>query len=219
MTVIPAPPTARDRADRTARWHNLPQLDTLWQQRHLADPDRGDGHDTDGVAGDCARAVWATLAGDQLDDVPHFADYPDGYDPDTDPLVDEHGGLYARRIRRWALARFGQDVAWYDWTDHLGGRPRIHTAHGHPWTGWCAVSGDSPRGPFAHLVVGLYTWHPTGRPGRLAPTVEIVHDPHPSGAGLARITQVEVLVPAGIPGYPDPPALDDEHPTVVAVGG
>jgi len=47
--------------------------------------------------------------------------------------------------------------------------------------GYCILAGKSPRGDFAHAVVG---WG-----------MQVVHDPHPSRAGIVTCTEVIVLVP------------------------
>lgn len=79
-----------------------------------------------GNVGDCHRACIASIFEVALADVPHFVDYPDGYDADDDPLTDEHGALWFRAMRRWLrTAPHGVelDVGYYDdldaITDHL----------------------------------------------------------------------------------------------------
>ena len=44
-------------------------------QRVIADPQRGDGHDHTGNQGDCYRACLAMLAGTTLEQAPHAARY------------------------------------------------------------------------------------------------------------------------------------------------
>ena len=47
-------------------------------QRVLADPARGDGHNADGVPGDCWKACVASLLGiEDYDSVPHFVTFDD----------------------------------------------------------------------------------------------------------------------------------------------
>lgn len=59
--------------------------------------------------------------------------------------------------------------------------PRQHS-------GLCIVSGKSPRGSWKHACVG--------RIG--GPDPVIVHDPHPSRAGLLSIDAIRLLVPMGV---------------------
>lgn len=59
------------------------------------------------------------------------------------------------------------------------------------WAGWWAeqaprlehviLGGPSPRGTFGHVVVGR-------------PDLTVVHDPHPSGAGLAEVVELFVYL-------------------------
>lgn len=218
--TIHGPVTIREHADRVATWHGLQPLAILHTQRHLADPERGDGHDADGIAGDCARAAIATILGCGWAKVPHAAHYPPGYDSDIDPLVADHGGLFHRRLRRWLRAERGLDVGWWDWApaSRVRARPRFYKSDEwssrSPWSGWVLASGPSPRGPFDHLVVAAYHWRPSHRGGgRLVPELTIAHDPHPSRVGLASATSIGLLLD---PYDPPPPALDDEAPGVVA---
>lgn len=77
----------------------------------------------------------------------------------------------------------------YDWMTPLLEwlRPRgwwaIPLPVGNGWTpeGLCILSGKSPRGNFDHSVV--------------ARGLELVHDPHPSRAGIETHKEVLVLVP------------------------
>lgn len=172
-------------------------------QQHLPDPARGDGHDPDGIAGDCLRASLATILDLPADQVPHVAHYPAGHDPDNDPLTDEHGGLWWRRLRRWLRDELNLDVASYEAHDARGRLLEVHQADGHPWSGDVVVVGPSPRGPFAHAVAGRYRWVPTLKPGRVRPHLEVTHDPHPSRAGLIAIEYVELIVPLYDPPPPD----------------
>jgi hypothetical protein len=178
------------------RREGMAPLDYLHDQRHLVDPSRADGHDTDGIAGDCWRAALATVLGvpDDLE-VPHACHYEDDYDAGADSkLIDEHGGLWWRRTRRFLREQHGLDIASYESSDIddlriYGGRD-----HAYPWSGWVIASGPSPRGPFDHATVGLYRWTPLGcRPGRLRPEVVVAFDPHPSRAGLDEVTSVQLL--------------------------
>lgn len=68
---------------------------------------------------------------------------------------------WARQIGLWAIV-LPAGVAWQP-------------------LGYCILAGKSPRGDFAHAVVG---WG-----------MQVVHDPHPSRAGIVTCTEVIVLVP------------------------
>lgn len=167
------------------------------QQRVLASVKRGDGCNGLGIAGDCWRAVLASLFDLPYEAVPHAANYPAGFDPDTDPLVEEHGSLAWRRSRRWART-LGRDLAYYT-LDDLAEHP-VLDVEGGPWVGYVGAVGPSPRGAFRHAVVGHYR-HEGGRP-----VVDVVHDPHPSRAGLTVVEGVDLIVG---PYDPPPPEVDE----------
>lgn len=93
------------------------------------------------VTGNCMAACVASLLEMNLEDVPNFAAIE---------------GDWWGEFQAWLY-----DRGWVALT--LDGD--------YPWPGYSAISGDSPRGDFKHLVVGLN--------GKLA------HDPHPSGDGLS----------------------------------
>lgn len=124
-------------------------------QTILACPIRQDGHDENGVAGDCLRACIATTLDCDLLDVPHFADI-DGEAPNG-------WGLWFLAWRAWMVARNGMDVAAIESLESIlewGGQEAV------------VAGGPSPRGPFGHVVV-------VDRNG------DLLHDPHPSRLGLA----------------------------------
>lgn len=184
-------------------------------QAVMHDPD-----DPDAVPGDCTRAVVASLLDLPLEAVPHVVHDPAGYRPDLDPLTGEHGALWWRRLRRFLRADHDLDVASYAARDDRGRLLEVRqAADGYPWEGAVALGGPSPRGPFGHLVVGAYLWVPSaaygGRPGRWRPRVEVLHDPHPSRAGLLSIDDVTVLVP---PYDPPPPGKADDLRALVDAG-
>ena len=172
-------------------------------QRILASPKRGDGHNGLGIAGDCFRACVATILDLPYEGVPHFCHYSDGrlaLEPeDDDPLTEEHGGLWWRRTRRWLRTNHDLDAACYQWeqSDAETGRLELRNAeHTEPWSGYVLLGGRSPRGKFAHQVVGYYGWNDRG------PYVYTEWDPHPSRDGLRTIEDVTILVP---PYDPPPP--------------
>lgn len=120
------------------------------------DQDRfGAAENAPGERGNCLQACLASVLGLSLSAVPHFMD--------TDETADaQHAAM-----QRW-LADQGWCALWLPWD-------WIHSG----WVVWPRnaleiVSGKSPRGDFAHVVVGNITvdgW-------------KLVHDPHPSKAGL-----------------------------------
>ena len=139
-------------------------------QTVLACPIRQDGHDENGVAGDCWRTVLACILDkDDPREVPHF--------------LEEEGE---------------EDAAWWhasvEWMNaqgyhliYLGEFPLIDEVHAwwdeyKPLLHGVIVGGPSPRGPFNHVVVGS-----------VAP-VDVVHDPHPSRAGLLSIDEIFVVL-------------------------
>lgn len=173
-------------------------------QRILAAKTRADGHNGLGIAGDCFRACLASILDAPYESVPHVCHYTDGrlaMEPeDDDPLTAEHGGLWWRRTRRWLRANHGVDVACYQWDQPDADTGRLELRHiesGEPWGGYVLVGGRSPRGKFAHQVVGYYAWHERG------PQVDIEWDPHPSRAGLRTIEDITILVPPYDPPPPD----------------
>lgn len=191
-------------------------------QRVFAAPGRGDGHNGLGIAGDCMRACIASILDLDYADVPHFCHYGDGHPiqkhPEhDDPFVQEHGALWWRRYRRW-LREWGMDAICIDseheaWDHALNGwalrvpktvdtDPPLQFPwpcdEGRPWVGDVIVAGDSPRGPFGHVVVGRYDGHrPPGE------RLDIVHDPHPSRAGITAPYSMDIIT---VPYDPPPPA-------------
>lgn len=175
---------------------------TPTDQRVLAAKSRSDGHNGLGIAGDCFRAALASIMDLDYRQVPHVCDYPTALaaqdDESDDPLTEEHGGLWWRRLRRWLRAEHDLDAANYAWEqpDLDSGLLELRQPDGIEWWGYVLVGGRSPRGDFAHQVVGHYSWNDD------RPYVEVVHDPHPSRVGLRTIEDVTILVP---PYEPAPP--------------
>lgn len=121
----------------------------------LADPERSDGHSAAGEAGDCLRTCVASML--------------DVIDPTSVPNFagigsDDDWGWYIA-LREWARglgADFsGVRVQW----------PIPYEGDNHPSA--VIATGKSPRGEWLHSVLVD------------AETGELVHDPHPSGDGLA----------------------------------
>lgn len=118
-------------------------------------------HDPDDPTkmGDCLRAVVASLLDLDPVDVPHFVQ--EGYEQGD---TDDHGTYWYTSLINFLLP-LGYDIIWPiadrvdDWTYQAA-------------MDLCIVCGPSPRGPFQHVVVGR-------------PDGTVVHDPHPSRAGLA----------------------------------
>lgn len=169
-------------------------------QRIFASQERGDGHNGLGIAGDCFRACVASILNLDYHQVPHVVHYGDGRHADDaeadDPLTEEHGGLWWRRIRRWLRDR-GMDIASWHWKqDNDSGHLELLRGD-EPWRGDVILGGQSPRGPFKHVVVGRYWWS-EGRPH-----VRVTHDPHPSRDGLLTVEDVSIVLDPYDPPPPD----------------
>lgn len=136
-------------------------------QEFLHDPEAG-------TVGDCWRAGIASILGLPLEDVPHFVrDYPTAEGATTAAWFDE--------TCRWLTEHHGVTALFYDNPEAIRaeGRAedhqRVHRL--------ILLDGRSPR-DVAHVVVGD------------AITGEMVHDPHPTRAGLTTVTGAFVLVKA-----------------------
>jgi hypothetical protein len=121
--------------------------------------------------GNCWQACVASLLGLPLADVPHFVhEFHAGYSPNwwtaTQDFVADHRPGWELRC---LTATFPVYTADYRAT---GAAPP-----------YVILSGDSPRGLCQHAVIAD------------AVTGEIVHDPHPSRAGLLFLIDVCALVP------------------------
>lgn len=141
-------------------------------QTILADPTRNDGHDAEGRPGNCYQAALASALELPLEEVPHFATF-------TEDWAEQSWDW----LRQQGMARtfyFGDALGALGWplwvapgTDIHGVQvSRIVAALG---------AGPSPRGPFRHVVVLDLE------------TGEMQHDPHPSGAGLVEVDEVEII--------------------------
>lgn len=129
-------------------------------QRITADPARGDGHNTAGIPGDCLKTAVAGMLGLMYEDVPHFALYRSWWDT----------------MRRYAR-RLGGDFACFIPVDGSM-RDLYRSDIDVDATGdMFLASGPSPRGPFWHTVI-------------VDVDLNLVHDPHPSGAGVLDVREV-----------------------------
>lgn len=116
-------------------------------QQVISDPERGDGHDSNGRPGDCWKACIASLLDLPMESVPHFAELGDTWWEATQEFIETQ--------------KAGHELRW--WEDILA----VNVG-----SEFLIASGPSPRGDFQHAVI-------VDRAGQL------VHDPHPSRAGLA----------------------------------
>jgi len=125
-----------------------------------------------GTVGDCWRAGIASVVGVPLAGVPHFVrDYPD-------PEGATEAAWFAETCR-WLTAHHGVTALFYDNPEQVRAERRLEeSAFPH-----ILIDGRSPR-DVAHVCVGD------------AITGEILHDPHPTRAGLATVTGAFVLVEA-----------------------
>lgn len=122
--------------------------------------------------GDCLRAALATITDSALLEVPHFVEFGD------DCWLLELQGF----VRRWSLGR--HEIMWfppYPQPEHEN-TATLATSWGTDPAYGTVLCGPSPRGPFGHAVVG----DPTGR--------TMLHDPHPSRAGILSVDYVMALV-------------------------
>lgn len=137
-------------------------------QRHPADPERPDGLSADGRQGDCLVCCIASVTEVPYDEIPHFAEY---------------GPAWWERWRMWARERLGLDVATL-----VPVEGRIEQfVDGDPAEMTIIACGPSPRrrdgdGRTRHAVVV---------DGHLA----LLHDPHPSRAGLPSVDELYLFVP------------------------
>lgn len=132
------------------------------RQRILADPARGDGHDTAGSPGDCLRTTVANLLHLPYEEVPHFAQHVGWWDC----------------MRRWARSRGGDFVCV---APEDGVIRHLFVEPPSPGDRFVAC-GPSPRGDFWHVVL-------------VDRDLRLVHDPHPSDAGLLEVAEVFVYCP------------------------
>lgn len=127
--------------------------------------EREDGHSAAGVPGNCLQAAVASLLELEVDEVPHFAVYVDWF----------------AAMRRWARERGGDFTYFSLPPDEYADAWETVVAWGREHGTHVLLSGHSPRGPFLHVVVGNVD-------------LEVVHDPHPSRAGLLAVVDAIVYV-------------------------
>lgn len=132
-------------------------------------------HDPDaGITGDCWRAGIANVLGVPLETVPHFVrDYPDPEGATRSAWFDE--------TCRWLSEHHGVTALFYDVPEAIRAECRLEES-AFPLI---LLDGRSPR-DIPHVVVGD------------AITGEMLHDPHPSRAGLTTVTGAFVLVKEAI---------------------
>lgn len=151
--------------------------------------ERPDGHTLDGIPGDCYRVCVAVLLDVDPESLPHFV----MFGPSCDDVT-------RRTVRE---VRPGWDLVWLmpsPWP------PYDDPANAAECQQLAIATGPSPRGPFLHCVVID------------AITGDLVHDPHPSGAGLAgEIVCIDALVPAYEPAPAEPIPLPAAQPSRVPV--
>lgn len=98
-----------------------------YTQRIIADPSRGDGHDANGVPGDCWKACIASLYNvEDYDSVPHFVTFDDWW---------KRTHQYVREITGKSFQK------WRD-PKYLPGGIELFIG-----------TGPSPRGDFYHAVI------------------------------------------------------------------
>jgi hypothetical protein len=127
-------------------------------------PGRNDGHDAEGNPGNCLQAAVASAFDFEIWEVPHFVMYLSWF---------ESMRLWARGLSG-DIAHFNVPLVdevkeYIDWYAGCSNRPR-----------YILMDGPSPRGDFYHIVVGDLK-------------LNMVHDPHPSGAGLVEVTGIYML--------------------------
>ena len=146
----------------------IPVLQTI-----LADPTRNDGHDAEGRPGNCYQAAIASVLELPLDEVPHFATFDRDWFKQSAPWFRQRGMIrsfyreQALKDLSWPLYLAPGADFWGDRVSHIVG---------------ALGAGPSPRGPFRHVVV-------------LDPnTGDMIHDPHPSGAGVTEVDELELIL-------------------------
>lgn len=148
----------------------IPVLQTI-----LADPERGDGHNAEGIAGNCYQAALASVLELPLEQVPHFAQDGERWQETSSAWLSAQGVIRSFYVDEH-LTRLTYPLYVEPGTDFWGT----------PADSIIGVlgAGPSPRGPFRHVVV-------------LDPeTGDMLHDPHPSGAGVLEVDEVELIFAA-----------------------
>lgn len=107
-------------------------------QKHIqtitADPSRNDGHNSEGVPGDCFRTAVACLIDKEPTSVPHFVEHGDSWWIDTQKWLSAKGWLII-----YLPLPLEEDNWWLEELDSLE---------------YVILGGPSPRGPFNHVVIG-----------------------------------------------------------------
>jgi hypothetical protein len=134
-------------------------------QTVIACPIRNDGHAADGTPGDCMRAALATILGVDLHDVPHVVMFSQWWD--------EARRTVGRHMKGWDIGCWDE----FSWPFYTSAGADAN-AYAPPFV---IGAGPSPRGPFGHVVILDAT------------TGEMVHDPHPSRAGILQVEAVYAL--------------------------
>lgn len=119
-------------------------------------------HDHPTIKGNCWQTALACLLDKEIDEVPHFVD------------IDEN-----QNGPHWYMASYMW--LWENGYELLQYEKYPSKEDGEPWDGYVLVSGNSPRGEFAHVVIY--------KDGKL------FHDPHPSQAGVLTEEDFEILAP------------------------
>ena len=150
------------------------------EKRTMTLQDMEHRHDPAAVTyGDCWRACIATVTGTPIAEVPHFVG--DHYDEDqAGALLDPPApARWLEATQAFLLARFNALVLYYDEPGAMYPHMRTEPS-AFEWVIW---SGQSPRGDWKHSVVG-------SQDGKM------IHDPHPSRAGVTDLDGVFVIVRA-----------------------
>ena len=148
----------------------IPVLQTI-----LADPERGDGHNAEGIAGNCYQAALASVLELPLEQVPHFAQDGERWQETSSAWLSAQGVIRSFYVDEH-LTRLTYPLRVEPGTDFWG--TPVESLVG------ALGAGPSPRGPWRHVVV-------------LDPeTGDMLHDPHPSGAGVLEVDEVELIFAA-----------------------
>ena len=135
-----------------------------YMQTIVADPKRGDGNNAEGVPGNCWQAAIAYLTG-----AGHLDEVPHFVHEYED--LNRHGMDWWAGTQAYIRGLYGDDYVLEWWKS-----PEEALLPGS-----MIATGPSPRGDFHHAVI-------LRQDGRM------IHDPHPSGAGLERVEAVYQVV-------------------------
>jgi hypothetical protein len=120
--------------------------------------------------GDCLRAAMATITDRALLEVPHFVETPGT----IQDFWDEVRGYVERVTLGTHMIECYDAADWLAWNKPAQVRAMKYAV---------ILTGPSPRGAFSHAVVA----DPV--------TLEVIHDPHPTRAGILSAGQVYALLP------------------------